>query len=325
MPKDPLYLGIDLGGTNIQAAIYQPGKKGQGEIVVRDGTKTQAAEGAKHVIDRIVKLCDKLIDKAELKRGDIAGLGIGAPGAIDIDKGVVLRAPNLDWDDYPLAKVLGKEFPFPIVVDNDVNVGAWGEYSAGAGKDHGDQMAIFVGTGIGAGLVLNGKLYHGPRFTAGEIGHTTIEGSGVLGRRTVEDMASRTNMVRRLTALIQSNRPSIVPDLVDGDLTQIRSKILAQAQKEGDALTLEVIADAARYVGMTIANAVTLLSLDCVVVGGGATEALGKPWMKQVNQAFMDHVFPHELRDVPVVASTLEDNAGPIGAALLAADRVKAD
>ncbi len=324
MAKNSLYLGIDLGGTNIQAAIYQTAKKEAGEIVVRDGTKTQAAEGAKHVIDRIVKLCDKLIEKAGLKRDDIAGLGVGAPGAVDIDKGVVLRAPNLDWDDYPLAKVLGKEFPFPIVVDNDVNVGAWGEYKAGAGKDYRDQMAIFVGTGIGAGLVLNGKLYHGPRFTAGEIGHTLIEGSGVLGRRTVEDMASRTNMVRRLTALIQSNRPSIVLDLVDGDLTQIRSKILAQAQKEGDALTLEVIADAARYVGMTIANAVTLLSLDCVVVGGGATEALGKPWMKQVGEAFRDYVFPSELRDVPVVASVLEDNAGPIGAALLAAERIEA-
>ena len=326
MSKSNRYLGIDLGGTNIQVAVYEPGKKASGEVVVRDSTKTHATEGAKAVIDRIVKLCDKLLDKADMKRSDIAGLGIGAPGAIDIDKGVVLRAPNLDWDDYPLAKVLGKEFDFPIVVDNDVNVGAWGEYCAGAGKDHGDQMAIFVGTGIGAGLVLNGKLYHGPRYTAGEIGHTVIEGSGILGRRTVENMASRTNMVRRLTMLIQSNRPSIVPDLVDGDLTRIRSKILAQAQKEGDELTLEVIADAARYVGMAIASAVTLLSLDCIVVGGGATEALGKPWMKQVTQSFKRHVFPEELREVPIVASELEDNSGPIGAALLAQHRVaKAD
>ncbi|XAM00032.1 ROK family protein [Phycisphaeraceae bacterium D3-23] len=322
MPKSSRYLGIDLGGTNIQAAVYEPGKKGEGEVVVRDSTKTHATEGSKAVIDRIVKLCDKLLDKAEMKRKDIAGLGIGAPGAIDIDKGIVLRAPNLDWSDFPLAKVLGKEFDFPVVVDNDVNVGAWGEYSAGAGKDFGDQMAIFVGTGIGAGLVLNGKLYHGPRFTAGEIGHTVIEGSGILGRRTVENMASRSNMVRRLTVLIQSNRPSIVPDLVEGDLTRIRSKILAQAQKEGDELTLEVIADAARYVGMAIASAVTLLSLDCVVVGGGATEALGKPWMKQVNQAFKRHVFPEELRDVPVIAGTLDDNAGPIGAALLAQQKI---
>ncbi|MFI4861463.1 MAG: ROK family protein [Phycisphaerales bacterium JB063] len=322
MSKSSRYLGIDLGGTNIQAAIYEPDKKGKGEVVVRDSTKTIAIEGSQAVIDRIVKLCDKLIDKAGMKRKDIAGLGIGAPGAIDIDKGVVLRAPNLDWNNFPLAKVLSKEFDFPIVVDNDVNVGAWGEYHAGAGKDFGDQMAIFVGTGIGAGLVLNGKLYHGPRFTAGEIGHTVIEGSGVLGRRSVEDMASRTNMVRRLTALIQSNRPSIVPDLVEGDLTRIRSKILAQAQKEGDELTLEVIADAARYVGMAIASAVTLLSLDCVVVGGGATEALGKPWMKQIEQSFKRHVFPNELQDVPVIAGILDDNAGPIGAALLAQQKI---
>jgi len=321
MSKEQPYLGVDLGGTNIQAAIYVPGKKGAGELLVRAGTKTLATEGAKAVIGRITGLCDKLIDKADLKRSDIAGLGIGAPGAIDIKNGVVLRAVNLDWDDYPLAKVLGKEYKFPIVVDNDVNVGAWGEYRAGAGRGFDSQMAIFVGTGIGAGLVLNKQLFHGERFTAGEIGHTVIESSGVLGRRTVENMASRTNMVRRIRILIESNRASIVPELVDGDLTRIRSKILAKAQEAGDELTLEVIADAAKVVGMAIANAVTLLSLPCVVVGGGATEALGKPWMKQVRAAFKQHVFPSDLKDVEIVASQLEDDSGPIGAALLASDR----
>ena len=323
MPQDTPYFGVDLGGTNIQAAIYVPGKQG-GEIVVRDGTKTNAAEGAEAVIQRIVTLCDKLLDKADMKRSDIAGLGIGAPGAIDIDQGVVLRAPNLNWNNYPLAKALGGAFEFPVVIDNDVNVGAWGEYCAGAGAPYGDQLTIFVGTGVGGGLILQGQLYRGPRHTAGEIGYTLIESSGILGRRNVEDMASRTNMIRRLTTLIQSNRPSIVPDLVGGDLSQIHSMVLAQAQQAGDELTLEVIADAARYIGIAAANAVTLLSLSCVVVGGGATEALGEPWIKQVTQAFQQHVFPPDLRDTPILACTLENNAGPIGAALLAQERLDA-
>ena len=312
-----LYFGIDLGGTNIQAAIYDIKKQ---EILIRDGTKTKAAEGSDAVLGRIEKICNKLMDKAELKGEDLAGLGIGAPGAIDFDHGLVLDAPNLRWNDYPLQKELGKRLPFPVVIDNDVNVGAWGEYKAGAGKGYDDQMAIFVGTGVGGGMIINGKLYQGAGHTAGEIGHTIVGGRGTLGHRTVEDLASRTSMVRRIRHMIEYNHKTIVTELVEGDLTKIRSKIIAQAFEKGDPLVVEIVDDAARYIGMAIANAVTLLSLPCVVLGGGASEALGKPWLKLVRKNFEDHVFPDKLKDTKIVLSELEDNAGPIGAALLAAD-----
>jgi len=314
-----LYFGIDLGGTNVQAAIYNIDEK---KIVARDGMKTKAKNGSDAVLGRIEKLCKKLLEETGLTQDDIGGLGIGAPGAIDMKNGVVLDAPNLGWVDYPLQKELAKRFTFGIAVDNDVNVGAWGEYKAGAGKGFDEQMSVFVGTGVGAGIIINGKLYHGTGHTAGEIGHTVVGGRGTLGNRTVEDLASRTSMVRRIRHMIEYNHPSLVTTLVDGDLSKIRSKVLAQAQEKGDPLTLEIIADAARFVGMAIANAVTLLSLPCVVVGGGATEALGKPWMKQVREAFEKHVFPDKLKNIKIVASELEDNAGPIGAALLAAERL---
>lgn len=315
--NSPLYFGIDLGGTNIQAAIYDTAKK---EIVIRDGTKTKATEGSDAVLGRIAKICNKLMDKANLKPEEIAGLGIGAPGAIDFDHGLVLDAPNLGWVDYPLQKELSKLLPFQVVIDNDVNVGAWGEYKAGAGKGYDDQMAVFVGTGVGAGIILNGKVYSGARHTAGEIGPTIIAGRGSLGHRTVEDLASRTAMVRRIRHMIEYNHPSVVKDIVEGDLTRIRSKVIAQAFEKGDALTVEIVEDAARYIGMAIANAVTLMSLPCIVLGGGASEALGKPWLKLVRASFEQHVFPDKLKDTKIVLSELEDNAGPIGAALLAAD-----
>ena len=312
-----LYFGIDLGGTNIQAAIYDTAKQ---EIVIRDGTKTKATEGADAVLGRIVKLCNKLIEKADLKPEAIAGLGIGAPGAIDFDHGLVLDAPNLGWVDYPLQKELGKLLPFPVVIDNDVNVGAWGEYKAGAGKGYDEQMAVFVGTGVGGGMIIHGKLYQGTGHTAGEIGHMVIGGRGTLGHRTVEDLASRTSMVRRIRHMIEYNHPSVVTELVEGDLTRIRSKVIAQAFDKGDPLVVEVVEDAAKYIGMAIASVVTLLSLPCVVLGGGASEALGKPWLKLVRSSFEQHVFPDKLKDTKIVLSELEDNAGPIGAALLAAD-----
>ncbi len=307
-------LGIDLGGTNIQCGVVIDGK-----VASRDGTKTKAAEGSDAVIKRLVKLCDEVLEKASLNRKDIGALGIGAPGSINIKKGEVIKAVNLGWADFPLRDILSKEMGMPVVVDNDVNVGAWGEHQAGAGKGFDDLFAIFVGTGIGGGLVLNNQIYHGTHHTAGEIGHTLLRADAGLGRRSVEDLASRTNIVNLLRQLIEGGRPSIIPELVDGDFSRIRSKVLSQALKKEDPLTMEVAKRAATYVGMAIANTVTLLSLPCVVVGGGATEAMGKLWMGWIREAFDAYVFPTELQSCKIVASTLQDDAGLLGAGLLAA------
>ncbi|MEM7625984.1 MAG: ROK family protein [Planctomycetota bacterium] len=312
------YLGIDLGGTNIQCGVVIDGK-----IVVRDETKTKAAEGSDAVIKRLIKLCDKVTEQADLSRKDLGGLGIGAPGAIDMPHGVVIKAVNLGWKDFPLAKVLGDEMKLPVVVDNDVNVGAWGEHRAGAGQGFADLFAIFVGTGVGGGVILNDRIYHGACHTAGEVGHTLLNVDGGLGRNTVENLASRTAVVDLLVQLIESGHKSIIPELVDGDLSRVRSKVLGQALKQEDPITVEVVQRAAAHIGATIANVVTLLSLPCVVVGGGATEALGKPWMKWIREAFDRHVFPAELRSCTIVPSELEDDAGLLGAALLAAESGK--
>lgn len=315
MAKDTPTLGIDLGGTNIQCGIVIDGK-----VKTRDSTKTKAAEGSDAVIKRLVKICDKVLEEASLSRKDIGALGIGAPGAINIKKGEVIKAVNLGWTDFPLRDILSKELGMPVVVDNDVNVGAWGEHQAGAGKGFDDLFAIFVGTGIGGGLVLNNQIYHGSNHTAGEVGHTLLRADAGLGRRSVEDLASRTNIVNLLTQLIEGGRESIIPELVDGDFSRIRSKVLSQAIKKEDPLTMEVAQRAATYVGMAIANTVTLLSLPCVVVGGGATEAMGKLWMGWIREAFDAYVFPSELKSCKIVASELEDDAGLLGAGLLAAD-----
>ena len=313
MPDQPRFIGLDLGGTNVQGGIVTA----EGEVLARDKTKTKAEEGAEEVLKRIDKLVGKLLDKADLKRQHITALGIGAPGPIDPDRGVVINAVNLRWRDYPLAEKLSDMLEMPIYVDNDVNVGAWGEHKAGAGRGYDDLMGIFVGTGIGAGLVFNGSLYHGRCRTAGEVGHTVIQADGPLGLRTLENFASRTAIANRIQQLIQSNHTSMLADKVaPGE--KLKSKLLAEAWEQEDALAREVISDAARHVGVAIANAVTLLSLPCVVVGGGVTEALGEPWMEMIRSSFREHVFPAELAETQLVASELEDDAGVVGAALLA-------
>ena len=322
MSDDAPYLGIDLGGTNIQVGVVVDGK-----VVARDSTKTKSADGADAVIKRIVKLCEQIVDEADLKKGDIAGLGIGAPGAVDHHTGTVIKAVNLGWEDYPLAKALGEQVKWPVTVDNDVNVAAWGEYRAGAAKKLkkvDSLLAVWCGTGIGGGIVLDDKLFHGARFTAGEIGHTILRSGSGRGRRTVEDLAGRNNTVAMLTHLVQTGHDSGIVKIVDGDFSRIRSKALAAALDEMDPLVTELLRQAATAVGHAIASTVTLLSLPAVVLGGGVTDALGERWAGWVREAFQDAVFPHILRDVPVLTGELGDDAGVVGSALLAKEAAAA-
>ena len=317
---DTPYLGLDLGGTNIQCGLVVGGR-----VTARESTKTKRAEGADAVLKRIARLCDEVVEEADIKRGDVAGLGIGAPGAVDIRRGTVIKAVNRGWEDFPLAEALGERVKWPVVVDNDVNVAAWGEYRAGAGRglEVDSLLAVWAGTGVGGGLILDGQLFHGAGFTAGEIGHTVVRSGAGRGRRTLEDLAGRNNLVALLTKLIRTGHASALPEIVDGDFGKIRSTALAAAVDQDAALTLELLQEAATAVGHAVASTVTLLSLPAVILGGGVTDALGKRWLGWVRDAFKQTVFPETLREVNIVSSELGDDAGVVGSALLAAERLK--
>lgn len=309
-----LMVGLDLGGTNVQGGVVD----GTGQVLVRDKTKTKAEEGEVKVIKRIGKLVDDLLDAANLQRRDLAAIGIGAPGAIDIARGVVLSAPNLGWENVALGETLQDTLGVSVVVDNDVNVGTWGEACAGAGQGCDDLMGIFVGTGVGGALVLDGRIYHGPRRTAGEVGHTVMNVFGRRGERTLEDLASRRAIGNRLMQLLQKGESSVIDELSNGGTTKIKSKMLRKAWEKQDPLALEVIEDAAHHVGVAAANAVTLLSIPRVVLGGGVVEALGEHFTGMARDSFQRHVFPPELRDTQLLTGELGDDAGIVGAAALA-------
>ncbi len=313
------YVGIDLGGTKIQVGIVDASNK----ILGRGRSKTKAEEGSDAVIKRIAKTVQEALTEAGMQMTQLAGAGIGAPGVIDMNKGVVVDATNLRWNKVPLGDLLSKELKLPVTVDNDVNVGTWAEYVAGAGKGYSDIMGVFVGTGIGGGFVINGKLYAGHFMSAGEIGQTVLQPDAPRAYRRLEYLASRTSIVNQLIQLIHANHKSKIVDLVEGDLTDIRSKAIDQALDEKDPLTTDVVKRAAFYVGCSIANAVTLLSLPCVVMGGGVTEALGKPWMQWVRESFEFNVYPAHLKECKIIESKFGDDAGLLGAALLARERLK--
>jgi glucokinase len=319
MPSAKPYVGIDLGGTNMQVGVVSADLK----MLSRAKRKTKPDEGRDAVIDRIVDAINEACQEAKIALADLGGVGIGAPGAVDPRKGVVIEAVNLRWNDLALADLLTKRLKVRTWLDNDVNVAVLGENRIGAGKGCEHLLGVWCGTGIGAGLILNGSLYYGDAMTAGEIGHTILFPGCPRGSRSLEHNCSRTAVVDRLVRLIRANHPSMIVDEVGGDLSAIKSKALGKCYEAGDKLVREVIDTTADMLGVGIANAATLLSLQRVVLGGGLTEAVGKPFVDRVQAAARALVFHDALRRLEVVASKLEDDAGVYGAAMIAADRAE--
>lgn len=311
-------IGIDLGGTNMQIGAVDAKNK----ILGRSKKKTRATEGLQKVLDRIAEGITEACAEAHLIPKDLGGIGIGAPGAIEPHEGIVLQAPNLRWRDVPLAELLRKRFGVPVVVDNDVNAAVYGEWKFGAGKGVDDLAGVWLGTGVGGGLILNGKMYYGAFYTAGEVGHTILWPFASPGSAKLEESCSRTAIVDRLLRLIRT-RKSVIPELADGDLTEIRAKTVAIAYDRGDRVTRDVVDNAAELLGMAIANMVTTLSLPRVVLGGGLTEAMGDMLVKPVREATRRYVFPDVCKKVDIVATKLCDNAGLLGAAALVRERAE--
>lgn len=310
--------GVDLGGTNMQIAIVDRDDR----VLGRSKRKTKAEEGRDAVLQRIADGVAEAAAEAKLKVTELAGLGIGAPGAVDPKTGTVLEAVNLRWNDVPLAELLRKRTGLPTFVDNDVNVAVWGEHKLGAGENAPDLLGVWIGTGIGGGLVLGGRLFYGTFLTAGEIGHTILMPNNPPGMRSLEHNCSRTAIVERIVRLIRANRKSVIPSLVDNDLDEVKSKTIAKAYQMGDALTMEVVDNAADLVGIAVANVVTLLSIGRVVLGGGLVEALGEPLVERVKKSARTFAFPEKAKAVKVVGTRLLDDAGSVGAALIAMERL---
>lgn len=311
-----LVVGVDLGGTNMMVGIVDR----QHKIIASVKRKTKAAMGRDAVIDRIIGSIERACEEAGIKIDAVDGVGIGAPSAIDFDEGMVINAGNLGWKQVPLRAILEKRLGMPVVVENDVNAAVWGEVSLGAAKAWTDVLAVWVGTGIGGGLVLGGKIYRGSFHTAGEIGQMILFPRCSPGRRTLEEHCSRLSMVRAMETIVGFYPQSKIRAAFEarGEDGMVGSSAIADCYANGDELVVRVIDDAADLLGIAIANAVTLLSVRAVVLGGGVTEALGKRYVDRVRESFEWHVFPSTLRKCHLVVGVLGDSAGVLGAALLA-------
>ena len=321
--NDDYVVGVDMGGTKILAAVINA----KGEIVQQAKRATKPKKGPEEVIERITRCVREAIDSAELNPSQIRAIGIGSPGPLDPETGVIIFAPNLGWSNVPLKAKLEANLSIPTFVDNDVNVGTLGEYAFGAGQGVKNLVGIFVGTGIGGGIILDGKLFHGVNKTAGEIGHMIVEakgprcGCGNFG--CLEAVASRTAITRDLQkAILKKGKKSKLTELNGGNLDLIRSKAIARAVKQGDKPTIKVVRRAAKYLGISVASIVHFLNPEMVVLGGGVVEAMGDSLLDPIRHAAAEYALPTTMDGVQIVAATLGDNAGVIGASVLARERL---
>lgn len=319
-------VGIDLGGTKILSALVD--KKGRILAEVKQATAPE--QGPLKVIRRMAEGVDDLLEKAEVKRDAVRAIGVGSPGPLNPETGVVLNTPNMPgWQNIPLAEILTKETGLPTFIENDVNAGTYGEFKLGAGQGVQDVVGIFVGTGIGGGLILGGQLRSGYRHVAAELGHVVLMIDGPVcgcGKRgCLEALASRTAITRDIVAAISAGRRSVIPDLVKNDLEAITSGVLAKAAQLGDALTLEVLRKVQYYLGVYVGSVVNFIDPEMVILGGGVIEALGEEFLGPIRDVARQYfIARQDAEKVQIVPAKLGDYAGVLGAAMLAWERAQA-
>ena len=325
MAKQKVYaLGIDLGGTKTLAAVVDVTT---GEVIASERKRTRAVKGQEYVSQHVINLSTAALEAAKLPAGsNILGVGIGAAGQIDRKNGVIMDAPNLGDKDMPMSDILGKQFGIPVAVGNDVEVAALGEYVYGAGRGYSTFVVIFVGTGIGGGIVQSGRLYSGLTGTAGEIGHMTIQAGGRLcpcgSRGCLEAYASRTAITRAIMAEIHHGRDSVLTEeanrqLAEGEMI-IRSGLLASALNQGDTLVKEIVVEAADFLGYGLASVMNFYNPECIILGGGVIEAIDLLFDRAVHRARIT-ALADPGRNTTIIRAKLGDFSGVVGAAYLGA------
>jgi len=323
--KKKYWVGFDLGGTKMLAAVLDGGLS----VVGRERRKTKAQEGTKAGVQRIVETIQAALDAAKIDVGEVAGIGVGCPGPLDLDQGVLSETPNLGWKDVPLRKAVGSAFGCPVVVVNDVDAGVYGEYALGAARGARCVVGVFPGTGIGAGCVYEGRILRGTKNSCMELGHCQVLPDGPLcgcGQKgCLEAVASRLVISSASAAAAYRGEAPYLLEQVGTDLSNIRSKALATAIEAGDKAIENIVKAAAEWLGVGIANVVNLLAPDVVVLGGGLVEAMPDLILKTAEKTARERVLPSFRKAFRMAVAELGDDASVSGAAAWAKQTVESD
>ena len=318
------YIGCDLGGTNLRAAIVDVEN---GSIIHQMSMPTLARDGHEALMKRMAGLFLQMIEWAGMKKDDIGGVGIGVPGVLDLEKGETLFLPNLPgtWPHVPLADTITSLTGLPTVLLNDVRSITNGEWRFGAGRGV-DTVAVFaVGTGIGGGLVINGQLHLGIGGTGGELGHMTIDYSGPVcgcgNQGCLEAFASGPAIAAMGMKAVTQGLTTRIGEICEYDLNRITPELIAQAARAGDQIAMEIYERAGFYLGIAAANVCVAVGPRRIIIGGGVAQ-VGDLLLEPIRRTLQERVTVIPIQQVEVVQSQLGNNAGVIGVACWTADRL---
>lgn len=321
--RDTLILGIDLGGTKILTAVANT----QGQMLSRDHGSTLAKEGQPTVVKSILESVGRALDQAHIAAADLAAIGLGAPGLSNPETGVLFTSPNLPgWKDVPLRDIIEKELGTKTFLINDANAAAVGELHFGAGRGARNFIYITVSTGIGGGIIIDGKIYTGPLGTAGELGHMVIDDEGPWcncgNRGCWETLASGTALAREAKRRITDGATTSILRLAGGDIEKINAEAIHEAVQAGDRLAVELIARNAYYLGVGLANLINIFNPEVIVIGGGLSN-IGDMLLKPAFEEAGRRAFQQAYQMVRFARAELGRNSGVLGAAAFALEKMR--
>jgi len=307
---------VDLGGTKILSALLN----GQDQIVDRFKEPTKITGEIDPIIEGIKKSVDTLIENNSLSSNDITAICLGVPGTVNPNTGLIGYAPNLGIRDYNIKETLSKYYNIPVLIENDVNLAGLGIQQAELKDNVKNMLVVFIGTGIGAALFIDGKIYRGSSFYAGEIGHMRINPKGRPSKKsklTFENIASRTAVVNAIVEEIKNGKKSYLSSIVKKG-KRIKSKSLKAAVEAQDELVIEHLTGSARIIGSVLGSIATLLNLDSIILGGGVIESLNDFMLPKIRKAFNKAVLPEPGKIVKIDYTRLGDDAPLYGGIKLA-------
>ncbi len=302
--------GVDVGGTTVKLGLFDA----EANILDKWEIPTNTSNGGENILaDTAKSILDKIQEK-NIDKADVAGIGIGVPGPVD-SKGVVHRAVNLGWGIFNLAETMAKYIDLPVKAGNDANVAAFGEMWKGGGRGYTDLVAVTLGTGVGGGIIVDGKILNGFGGAAGEVGHIHIEDDedeccGCGNKGCVEQYGSATGVVRLAKRrLAKDDAPSVLRDC------ELSAKAVFDAVKAGDAVAIEIAEQFGDYLGKGLSIVASVVNPEAFVIGGGVSKA-GEILFDYIRPAYLKYAF-HATRDVKLVLAKLGNDAGIVGAAAL--------
>jgi glucokinase len=307
-----------MGGTKILASVINS-KKG---IIARYKKPTNIEAGPKTYVKDIAEIVSRVVQNSKIKKSSIAAVCLGVPGSVNPITGVIGLAPNLKLKNFQMKSRLEKLISYPILMENDVNLGALGIKNFGVGKKSTNMLAVFVGTGIGGGIIIDGKIYRGHNFVAGEIGHMLVQKNGPkcgCGKKgCFEALASRTAIVNNIINDVKKGKKkSVLFDLIKSN-QRIKSGALKNAVAKSDKVVVTRINEACETIGDVLGSVANLMNFDMIVLGGGVIEALEDYMMPRIKKEFNNHVLDAAAKGVKIVASKLGDDAAIYGGIALA-------